>query len=74
MYVEAFPPVRLQPALRVGAPAVVEPIAPAGPTISARVSLIDKVLDPASGTFGVRLEVPNPDGTLLAGIDAGCAS
>lgn len=67
LYVEAFPPVRLQPELRVGASAVVEPMAPAGATISARASLIDKVLDPASGTFGVRLEVPNPDGALPAG-------
>lgn len=26
------------------------------------------VVDSASGTFGVRLEVANPDGSLLAGV------
>ena len=31
--------------------------------------LVDPVADPASGTFGVRLELPNPDTALLAGVN-----
>jgi len=34
----------------------------------ARVTAVDAVGDPASGTFRARLELPNPDGRLLAGI------
>jgi RND family efflux transporter MFP subunit len=34
----------------------------------AKVSVIDSVFDTASGTFGVRLELPNAAGTLPAGI------
>jgi len=32
------------------------------------VSLVDKVLDPASGTFRVRMLLPNPDGRIPAGL------
>jgi len=34
----------------------------------ARVTLVDKVIDAASGTFGVRLELPNPGNKIPAGI------
>jgi RND family efflux transporter MFP subunit len=34
----------------------------------ARVKVIDRVFDAASGTFGVRLELPNPRGTVPGGI------
>jgi membrane fusion protein, multidrug efflux system len=34
----------------------------------ARVVLVDKVIDAASGTFGVRLELPNPGNRIPAGI------
>lgn len=42
-----------------------------GPTETshfARVSLVDGLVDGASGTFGVRLTLPNPDGTLVGGL------
>ena len=32
------------------------------------VRLVDKVMDAASGTFVVRMELPNPKGTLPAGL------
>jgi len=32
------------------------------------VTVVDHVLDAASGTFGVRLALPNPDFNLPAGI------
>lgn len=34
----------------------------------ARVTVVDRVVDAASGTFGVRLELPNPDFAIPAGI------
>lgn len=38
-----------------------------GGTVQARVDVIDPVLDAATGTFGVRLILPNPGGAVLAG-------
>ncbi len=35
---------------------------------SATVTLVDKVIDPASSTFGVRLELPNPDRRVPSGL------
>ncbi len=35
---------------------------------SATVTVVDKVLDAASGTFGIRLDLPNPNRKLPAGI------
>ncbi len=32
------------------------------------VTIVDRVIDPASGTFGVRLELPNPDYQLPSGL------
>jgi hypothetical protein len=34
----------------------------------AKVAVVDQVFDAASGTIGVRLELPNPDLRLPAGI------
>lgn len=46
----------------------VRPQAPIGGDFSAKVTVVDKVLDAASGTFGVRLELPNEDRKLPAGL------
>lgn len=35
---------------------------------SSTVTIVDRVIDPASGTFGVRLELPNPDYRLPSGL------
>ena len=35
---------------------------------SAYVIIVDRVIDAASGTFGVRLELPNPDYRVPAGL------
>jgi RND family efflux transporter MFP subunit len=37
-------------------------------TYHARVAVVDKVIDAASGTLGVRLHLPNPDNKIPAGI------
>ncbi|MEJ1932820.1 efflux RND transporter periplasmic adaptor subunit, partial [Nostoc sp. NIES-2111] len=54
--------------VKVGSLMGIRPEAPAGTVYRARVKVVDPVVDSASGTFGVRLEVPNPDGSLLAGV------
>jgi multidrug efflux pump subunit AcrA (membrane-fusion protein) len=38
-----------------------------GTSFSARVSVVDRVIDAASGTFGVRLELPSPNNAIPAG-------
>jgi hypothetical protein len=36
--------------------------------VTATVTLVDKVLDAASGTFRVRMRLPNRDGSVPAGL------
>jgi len=51
-----------------GMVADVTPQAPVNGQYQARVTVVDRVFDSASGTFGVRLELPNPDFELPAGL------
>ena len=46
---------------------VVEPAAPVTGGYVAVVTVVDRVFDAASGSFGVRLSLPNGDGALPAG-------
>ena len=48
--------------------AEVQPEAPMGGSYTATVTVVDRVVDAASGTFGVRLELPNRDYRLPAGL------
>jgi hypothetical protein len=41
---------------------------PVGSEHEVVVSVVDRVIDAASGTFGVRLELPNPNYELPAGL------
>lgn len=66
--VEVIVPVALFHRVRSGVRAQVMPEAPVGGVFEAQVSVVDRVIDPASGTFGVRLELPNPDHRLPAGL------
>ena len=68
LFVEAYPPVRYYAAIRVGARAEVRPDTAGARTYTATVSIVDRVFDPGSGTFGVRLTLPNPGGILPAGL------
>jgi multidrug efflux pump subunit AcrA (membrane-fusion protein) len=49
-----------------GAKATVRPEAPSGKFV-ATVTTVDSMIDAASGTFGVRLELPNPGLRIPAG-------
>jgi RND family efflux transporter MFP subunit len=66
--VEAIVPVEFFGSIQVGMQAEVQPEAPVGGVYSAKVKIVDQVIDAASGTFGVRLELPNPDYKLPAGL------
>jgi hypothetical protein len=41
---------------------------PVGGVYKAVVTVVDQVFDAASGTIGVRLELPNPDYAIPAGL------
>jgi prepilin-type N-terminal cleavage/methylation domain-containing protein len=41
------------------------------PSYQAQVVVVDKVIDAASGTLGVRLQLANPDNKIPAGIQCG---
>ncbi len=66
--VEAFAPISLLGKITVGMSAQVLPELPVGGTFTANVTVVDRVVDAASSTFGVRLEIPNPDYRLMAGL------
>ncbi len=68
LHVEVFAPVKLLGAIRVGMRADVAPEKPGGGVYKASVKIVDRVVDAASGTFGVRLELPNPQERLPAGL------
>jgi len=68
LLVEAYPPVRLWGQVHPGDTADVAIAEPVGVTVPATVKIVDQVFDSASGTFGVRLELPNPDDALPAGL------
>jgi len=66
--VEVFIPTEFYGEVRVGDRALVQPEEPVGGIHAATVTVVDRVLDASSGTFGVRLELPNPEQRLPAGL------
>jgi len=66
--VEVFAPVEIFGSIKVGMQAKVRPEAPIGGTYTAKVVIADRVIDAASGTFSIRLEIPNPKYQLPAGL------
>jgi RND family efflux transporter MFP subunit len=68
LYVEAYLPVRYFGKIKVGDTGAVRPNEPIGGSYNAIVSIVDEVFDAASGTFGVRLNLPNPDYRLPGGL------
>ncbi len=68
LFVEVVVPAVLYGSIQVGMAAVVIPGEPIGGSHPAVVTVVDNVLDAASNTFGVRLELPNPGYALPAGL------
>lgn len=69
LYVEVFLPISVFNSIKKGMTAKVKPVEPVGGIHNATVTVIDKVFDAASGTFGVRLNLLNPDSKMPAGIN-----
>jgi RND family efflux transporter MFP subunit len=66
--VEVFAPLSLLGKLKIGMRADVRPEGKGQPVLQAKVVVVNKVVDSASGTFGVRLEMPNPNNAISAGL------
>src|SRR5262249_17524352 len=69
LLVEVHLPIAAFPGIKEGMNAEVRPSQPAGTVHTATVSVIDKVFDAASDTFGVRLMLPNPTHEMPAGVN-----
>lgn len=67
--VEAVLPGERYGRVRTGTSARVTLSEPFHETLEARVTLVEKLIDAASGTFGVRIELPNPDNRIPAGLE-----
>lgn len=68
LYVEVIAPVAVFGSTRVGSEAIVIPEAPIGGRYQAKITRVDPVIDSASGTFMIRLEIPNPESRLPSGL------
>ena len=68
LHVEVVMPVEQWGLVKAGMEAAVRPESPVGGLYKAKVTVVDKVVDAASGTFGIRLELPNPDYRLPPGL------
>ena len=68
LYVEVFAPISQLSEVSEGDELTIIPEDPVGGEYLARIDVIDRVFDAASGTFGMRLELPNPDYSLPAGL------
>lgn len=66
--VEVYVPIERYGTIATGMTGEVRPEDPIGGTYGAEVTVVDRVFDAASGTFGVRLALPNPDYELPAGV------
>lgn len=67
--VEIIAPSELFGQIHKGMKVDIFPENPAKGRYQAEVSVVDGIVDAASGTFGVRLAVPNPDNELFGGLN-----
>lgn len=68
LHVEAFIPTKYFFLVKKGMKASVKPKGPVRGRLAATVIVVDQVFDAASGTFGVRLRLPNPKNKMPAGL------
>jgi RND family efflux transporter MFP subunit len=66
--VEVIVPVAMFGTIREGMQVEVTPQHYGNTSHTATVTLVDRVIDPASGTFDVRAELPNPNHTIPSGL------
>ena len=67
--IEAIAPANLFGEIEPGMQASVATFEGDAQTHSATVTIVDKMIDAASGTFGIRLELPNPDYAIPSGLN-----
>jgi membrane fusion protein (multidrug efflux system) len=66
--IEAYLPMSMLGKVAVGMEAQIKPEEPVTGTYKAKVTVVDRFVDAASGTLGVRLELPNSELKLPAGL------
>ena len=66
--VEVIAPLSWLKSIKAGMKAKLTIERPIGGTYEAEVKIVDPVVDAASGTFGIRLELPNPGHKIFAGL------
>jgi multidrug efflux pump subunit AcrA (membrane-fusion protein) len=68
LWVEVYAPLSLLGKLKTGMRADVRPEGKGQPVYQAKIVVVNRVVDSASGTFGVRLEIQNPINAIPAGL------
>jgi RND family efflux transporter MFP subunit len=68
LHVEVYAPLDYYHRVKPGMRAEVHPEEPIGGSYIATVTIVDRVFDAGSGTFGIRLDLPNPGHLLPAGL------
>jgi len=67
--VELIAPTEYFGMIEKGMPVEIQPELPADRFFPAEVSVVDQLIDPASGTFTVRMALPNPGDELIGGVN-----
>jgi RND family efflux transporter MFP subunit len=67
--VELIAPTEYFGLIKKGMQADIYPEQPANQVFKATVTIVDKLIDPASGSFTVRMSLPNPDDILIGGVN-----
>jgi len=69
LYVEVIMPASAYGSVIPNSHAIVTPSGPVEGDYVGKVTIVDNIIDAASGTFGVRVELPNPEKGLPAGLN-----
>jgi RND family efflux transporter MFP subunit len=67
--VELIAPTEYFGLIKRGMKVDIYPEQPANKVFKATVTIVDKLIDPASGSFTVRMSLPNPDDVLIGGVN-----
>jgi multidrug efflux pump subunit AcrA (membrane-fusion protein) len=67
--VELIAPTQYFGLIEAGMEVKIVPEYPPGKTYQAKVTVVDQLIDPASGSFTVRMALPNPDDELVGGVN-----
>lgn len=68
LYIEAIAPINYLGMLRPGMNATIIPEKPMEKVLVGKIIIVDRIVDAASGTFGIRIKLPNPNGDIPPGL------